>query len=88
MPKELVCKEQCATRLRIFTWVFGGAVSNAPWNNHSGWTGMMGQAVGPGGASSTKGTGWDSAMGSMITGSFVKWAPSRPERIFAERDRR
>ena len=23
MPKELVCKEQCATRLRIFTWVFG-----------------------------------------------------------------
>lgn len=45
-----------------------GSVSNAPWNNNSGWAGMMGQAVGPGGASSTNGNGWGSAMGSMMNG--------------------
>ncbi len=47
---------------------FGGdSVSNAPSNN-SGWAGMMGQAVGPGGASPTNGSGWGNAMGSMMTG--------------------
>ncbi len=56
----------------------GGSVSNALWNNNSGWAGMMGQSVGPGGASSTNGNGWGSVMGSMMNGFFRQVGTVKP----------
>ncbi len=60
------------------------AIRFMTWSGNSGWAGLMDKSVGPGGPYSTKETGWDSAMVSMMNGFFRQVGTVKPPS--AERD--